>query len=231
MKKLAWWRTQKDLMRQFREMGLTRSEIIALKKMDRDDVIKEFERIQEERRADLLASGVNVNTTVPIVGNEIRWSDVVQMAFRVLEFDRNDTVVDLDKGAKSIKAKSETEPYGYLLVESPTLNQPVRLPIIHNNDFWLASSVFDDPVLFGQLGKNAELLVTYAPKHMNKDGLATSAHHVLHYALAPRGTLERYYSDDSAGDKRMSRPESHLLFGPFVYDGEVKVGINQNPDV
>ena len=154
------------------------------------------------------------------------------MTFRVLEFDRNDTVSDLNKGPRSVRTRSKTEPYGYLLVSSPTLNQPVRLPIIHNNDFWLASSVFDDPaVLHWVNDPETELLVTYAPEHMSKDGRSASPHHVLHYAITPRGSLERYYSDDKTGDNRMSRPEPDLLFGPFIYEGEIKVRMNPDPQL
>ena len=52
------------------------------------------------------------------------------MVFRVVDFDRSGTTVDLDAGSHSVEAGSKAEPYGYLLVESPTLNQPVELPII-----------------------------------------------------------------------------------------------------
>lgn len=233
MKKLAWWHTQKDLMKQFREMGLTRNEITELKKMDRDEVIKEFERILGERRTELQTSGADANSRIPTIGKEIRWIDIVKMVFRVLDFDRNNTTINLDEGPQSAKPKSAVEPYGYLLVESPTLNQPVRLPIVHNNDFWLASSRFDDPAATQWMShpELIEMLVTYAPKKMSKEGFNTSSHHPLHFTLAPAGTLEGYYTDNTIGDKRMSTPEPHRIFGSFIYDGEVSVGFNENPEI
>ncbi len=144
----------------------------------------------------------------------------MSMAFRVIDFDRNDTTVDLDGGAETVKAKSQFQPYGYLLVESPTLNQPVGLPIVHNNDYWLAASVFDDPdVMRVKEAQGRELLVTYQPEKTLRDGRNGSMQHCLHFALVPSGTLERYYTDD----KRMARPEPELLFGKFVYSGEIRV--------
>lgn len=162
--------------------------------------------------------------SIPLVGVHFAWIDVTQMVFRVLDFDRNETTVDFAAGARGVRAKSRTGAYGYLLVESPTLNQPVALPITHRDDFFLAASVYDD--LTFSFPESAELLVTYAPKKMSKSGLATSPHHVLHYALVPRGTLERYYADDETGNRRMALPEPELIFGPFAHDGTITVVTN-----
>ena len=69
------------------------------------------------------------------------------------------------------------------------------------------------------------------PRKMNRDGFSTSPHHVLHYALVPEGTLERYYSDDEIGNRRMSKPEPHLIFGPLRYDGTISVMTNNDPQL
>ena len=210
-------------------MGLTRDEVAAMKEMDSDTVLDRFAQIQDENRAQLKAAGVDTDSLVPQIGRHIQWIDITQMVFRVVDFDGSGTTVDLDAGSQSIEAGSKTGAYGYLLVESPTLSQPVQLPIIHRDDFYLASSVLDDPMF--SFPEGAELLVTYAPKKMNKDGFSTSPHHVLHYALVPDGTLERYYSDDETGNRRMSRPEPHLIFGPLTYDGMISVTTNNDPQL
>ena len=70
----------------------------------------------------------------------IAWIDIIGHAFHVLEFDRAGTKIS---PGNKVNAKSSFKPYGYLLVESPILNQPVRLPIVHHDDFLLADSVFD----------------------------------------------------------------------------------------
>jgi hypothetical protein len=72
-----------------------------------------------------------------------------------------------------------------------------------------------------------DMLVTYAPKKLRKDGRSGSLHHVLHYVMAPKGTLDRYYTVDN--DLHMKRPEPEKLFGPFLYDGAIRVGVNSEP--
>ena len=102
----------------------------------------------------------------------------------------------------------------------------MRLPIIHRDDFLLAASVFDEPKLAG-LVVDEEFLVTYAPKHLLPKGLSGSPHHVLHYVITPRGTLDSYYSMNN--DMHMAKPDPQKLFGPFVYQGWIKVQINSEP--
>lgn len=140
-----------------------------------------------------------------------------------MEFDRDKTIIDENN---QVKAKSLFRPYGYLLAESPILNNRVRLPIIHRDDFLLVASVFDEPKL-AKLVESEELLVTYAPKHLGPKGLSGSPHHVLHYAIVSKQTLNSYYSEDN--DMHMAKPEPQKLFGPFVYQGEIKVQINSKP--
>lgn len=181
---------------------------------------------QERQRAKFKKStGVDVRDITPKIGQEISWTDIVNHAFRVLEFDRSDTTIEQNN---QVKAKSSFKPYAYLLVESPILNQKVRLPIIHRDDFLLAASVFDEPKL-AALVVDEELLVTYAPKLLLPKGLSGSPHHVLHYVITPRGTLDSYYSMNN--DIHMAKPDPQKLFGPFVYQGEIKVQINSEPEL
>lgn len=227
MKKLGYWKSRKEWKRL--TQGMSPDQVTRLKQsLSQGDeaTLEAITEIQAEQREDLRAQGIDYSNTTPEIGKEIQWSDVLSMAFRVLDFDRNGTTVDLDGGAETVKAKSQFQPYGYLLVESSTLNQPVGLPIVHNNDFWLAASVFDDPdVLKYVTSGERELLVTYQPEKTSRGGINASAAHCLHYALAPSGTLERYYADD----KRMAKPEPELLFGRFIYSGEISVVMNTHP--
>ena len=108
------------------------------------------------------------------------------------------------------------------------MNQPVRLPIIHRDDFWLAASAFDEPEL-ADLVDTDELLVTYAPRIVLPGGLSGEPTHVLHFVMTPQGTLEEYYTKDN--DLQMAKPNPKLLFGEFVYEGEIGVQMNFEPKV
>ena len=168
-------------------------------------------------------TGIDITQLTPEVGRDISWADIVYHAFRVLEFDRMDTTIDENN---QVVASSSVRPYGYLLVESPILNYKVKFPIIHRDDFFLAASVFDEPALAG-IGETGELLVTYAPERLLPKGLSGSPSHVLHYVIAPRGTLDAYYSIND--DMHMAKPDPQKLFGPFVYHGKIGVQINSEP--
>jgi hypothetical protein len=212
---------QKDYGLTSEEISLVRED---LQKGDHEAATKKIAEVQERhRRIFKEATGVDVKNIVPEIGQEISWADIVNHAFRVLEFDRNETTID---ESDQVKAKSLSEPYGYLIVESPILNNRARLPIIHRDDFLLAASVFDEPRLANLL-VSQELLVTYAPKHLLPKGLSGSPHHALHYAIVPSGTLDVYYSVND--DIHMAKPEPRKLFGPFVYQGEIRVQINSEP--
>jgi len=174
-----------------------------------------------DRMAKELAGG-----NEPLVGVEIPWKVIVRQVFRVTDFDRKGTRIENDK---VIEPPLNT-PYGYLIVESPMLNQPARLPLLHQGDFWLAASVFDDPTWSTAIA-DEELLTTYAPKKMHSDGLPTTDRsgnttHCMHYTIAPKGTLARYY--EAGGGHH---PALEKLFGDFVYEGEVRVGVNRNPTI
>ncbi len=194
-----------------------------IRKGERDAAVQRIAAAQERQRAKLQeTTGIDFRDTPPMIGSDISWADIVNHAFRVLEFDRAGTVVGEDN---QVQAESPTAPYGYLLVESPILNQKVLLPITHAFDFLLATTVYDDPELTdGLVAQQIELLVTYSPKKLKAGGVSGSPHHVLHYALATRGALDSYYSADE--DAHMANPEPHALFGPFVYEGPTLVRVS-----
>jgi hypothetical protein len=174
-----------------------------------------------------MAQGIDSSSEVPLIGKDIKWTDIVRQVFRVLEFDRSDTII-LEDG--TVKATTFHKPYGYLLVESPILNVKARLPIGHRDDFALACTVFDEPKAVEIIRQN-ELLVTYFPKHKFPFGLGGIRHglHGLHYVITPKGTLERYYEFN--GDEHMRNPEPEKLFKRFAWDGEIRVEINPTPEL
>jgi len=211
-----------------KDSGLTDEEFSAVlkeKQKGNDKAVEEIITSAQERAKTKYkeATGVDPKSIVPEIGKEISWADIVNHTFRVLNFDRNETTIDEHN---QVKAKSSFQPYGYLLAESPILNNRVKLPIIHRDDFLLATSVFDEPKLASMV-KDGELLVVYSPKHFGPKGLSGSPHHVLHYALVPSGTLDSYYSANN--DAHFSKPEPQKLVGQFVYQGEIKVQINPKP--
>ena len=178
---------------------------------------------QERKRKELKETiGIDISNFVAEIGKDIFWNQIVNHIFKVLDFDKSDTIIEGDQ----VKAKSLDRPYGYLLVESPILNNKARLPIIHRDDFQLVASVFDEPELAERIVNN-ELLVVYSPKHLTKNGLSSSPHHVLHYIFAPSGTLDSYYSTNN--DEHFAKPDPQKLFGSFVYEGEIRVQIILEP--
>jgi hypothetical protein len=94
------------------------------------------------------------------------------------------------------------------------------LPITHRDDFLLAASVFDHEEFVDVISQE-EMLVTYAPEKHDKRGYSLTPAHNLHYAIVPRGTLDRYY--EAEGGAHTADPNPELLFGKFVYQGEIKV--------
>lgn len=174
----------------------------------------------KKRRANFNSTDIDAGTSIPEVGREISWADIVQQVFRVLEFDRTDTTIGPND---QVGSPGMFTPYGYLLVDAPIVKHPVSLPIIHRDDFLLAATVFDEPKL-AELVTTEELLVTYSPKKVLRGGAAGGTSHVLHYVLSPQGTLDRYHS--LGNDAHLS-----LLFGQLVYEGEIRVQVNPEPDV
>ncbi len=208
-----------------KDSGLTDEEFSAIlkeKQKGNEKVVEEILTSAQERAKAKYkeVTGIDPKNIVPEIGREISWADIVNHVFRVFKFDKNGTTIN---ESNQVKAKSSFQPYGYLLAESPILNNRVRLPIIHRDDFLLAASVFDDSKL-ANLVEREELLVTYSPKHLGPKGVSASLHHVLHYALVPSGTLDSYYSANN--DAHFAKPEPQKLFGSFVYQGEIKVQMN-----
>lgn len=222
----SWYASRRSFSHVVAEAGLTPDQAAAFKSAKgREGRIAQMAAIQDQQRAQLFASGVDVTAMTPEVGKDIAWGQIVRHVFRVREFDRTDTVIEDD----TVQTTSDQKLYGYLLVESPVLNQPIRLPIVHRDDFWLTASVYDDPGSANFVnGPEGELLVTYAPK-VKLPGDAVGITHGLHYLMAPRGTLERFYPDSPVGDRRMAKPEPETLFGRLVYKGHPAVQLNRNP--
>lgn len=152
----------------------------------------------------------------PKIGGKITWDKIINQVLKVLELDRNKTTIN-ENG--EVKAKSRFTPYGYLLVESPILNKIHRLPIIHRDDFKLATYFFDNPNL-KEIQNVADLLVTYSPKHVKELGLSASPHHVLHYAVKPKDVFEEYYTNNK------NAPEE--IFGPYKYEGMIDIHVDPN---
>lgn len=205
--------------KEMQDLGLCKEVFKDLQEGNRDAAVQRIAEHQEKQSADLLASGVDVRAMTPEIGRDIKWVDIISQVFRVLEFDRLQTTVGPND---TVKTPTKFDHYGHLLVESPILNQPGVLPIVHRDDFRLAASVFDDPHL-AEAVKKEELLVTYAPKHKLPGGMGGISH-VLHYVICPRGTLEQYY--EVGNDMHMANPTPEKLFGPFVWDGEIRVQVN-----
>lgn len=219
---------KKNLKKVTEDLGLTSEEVSLiqedLRKDNQEAAVQRIAAAQEQGRMKFKEStGIDIRDITPEIGCMISWAKIVNHVFRVLEFDRGGTTIGQND---QVEPLSSSKPYGYLLVESPILNQKVRLPIIHRDDFLLAASVFDEPKL-AHLVVDEELLVTYAPKHLLPKGLSGSPHHVLHYVITPRGTLDSYYSMNN--DAHMAKPDPEKLFGLFVYQGEIKVQINPEP--
>ncbi|MBL7128174.1 MAG: hypothetical protein ISS16_04235 [Ignavibacteria bacterium] len=162
-------------------------------------------------------------SVTPEIGRDIKWTKIIGHVFRVLDFDRAETTIDKDGNVLAI---SKIKPYGYLHVESPMFSQSLILPIIHRDDFRLAASVYDDPQLTEQI-KKLELLVTYIPKEKYPMGFAGISH-ALHYVLTTPQTIEKLY--EKYGTNILTKKLENI-FGIFVWEGELRVQVNLNPDI
>lgn len=210
-----------------KDAGLTAEEsslvLEDLEKGDHKSGVQRITKAQEQQRTKFKeATGIDPFAIISVIGQDIKWTDIVRQVFRVLEFDRADTAVLADG---TVKATTQTKPYGYLLVESPILNVKAHLPIINRDDFVLATTVYDEPRL-AELVAQEELLVTYFPKHKLPMGFAGITH-ALHYVIAPRGTLERYYEFNN--DEHMANPAPEKLFKKFAWEKEIRVEVNPEP--
>jgi len=223
---VAWRRRQARRM-VVDEFGLTDEEAHQLQEHarqgDREASLKLIADAQERQRAEFQATtGVDVKGITPEIGRDIAWADIVNHAFRILGWQRDEAK---DGTGDSASAVNQSTSYGNLLVESPILNQKVRLPIQHRDDYRLFASVYDEPSLANLLGgEEAEFLVAYAPDRPEGSPL-----HALHYAVVPPGTLDSYYSENE--DAHMARPNPWELFGPFVYEGKMQVRVSPELNV
>jgi len=150
-----------------------------------------------------------------VAGKDSTWKEINNEVFRIVSFDRNDTYINSDG---KVIAKSRLAPYGYLLVEWPIIERLVKLPIVHSNDFQLATFLFED--YDTEENKNLyDFLVVYAQKGASRLPAIT---HVLHFAIAPRLTLEKYYEKK----KEYLCYDPSIIFGPYVWDGELSIKLN-----
>ena len=78
----------------------------------------------------------NAENKIPEIGKDIPWNVIANHVFRILDFDRTGTII---KNNGKVKAKSLFKPYGYLIVESPILNNPLEILSIS------FSSIFTNP--------------------------------------------------------------------------------------
>lgn len=218
----------KRRLAEFEKLGINPENLAEIAKSFNSDgrasALEKIENLQLKNREDHSPKGIDVGLIVPEVGREIQWSQIVRQVFRVLEFDRSG-VVSFEGDV--IEPTNSSSPLGYLLVESPILNQPMRLPLTHSDDFRLAASAFDHPK-WNEIHSKNELLVSYAPRFKLPGGIA-GIWHANHYVVVPKGTLERYYSMND--DENMARPNPEMIFGNFVWVGEVRVRFNLNPEL
>lgn len=157
--------------------------------------------------------------SMPQFGNQVSWNIAYKNVFKIVDFDRNGSVIN-EKGV--VIAKSSFQPYGYLIVESPVLAESTRLPIIHRDDFLLASSIYGDEKL-KEVIQDLEFLVTYYPKAITSKGLSLSPFHVLHFVIANQSTLQNIYF---RGTNAVDDEKLKSLFKHFVWEGNVRVEMN-----
>lgn len=163
----------------------------------------------------LIDSNVKIYDIYPEIGKQFKWNTIAGMIFNVLDFDMSDTYFDSFSQAQN---DDFSKPYGYLIVQSPTISLTAKLPIIHRDDFMLAYTVFGDNKLKKKIidDDKYELLVTYAPESMNSAGYSLTPLHCLHFSIEKSGSLEEYY-DGKTGTTRMQHPEPEIIFGKFIY--------------
>ncbi|MBI5370828.1 MAG: hypothetical protein HZA79_02250 [Sphingobacteriales bacterium] len=157
-----------------------------------------------------------------MIGRDITWVEIIGKVFKATKFIKIDSI---DHHGR-INRKQPIGPYGFLTVISPDYKNPVLLPIIHQDDFLLASTVFDDAELSKTI-KKIDLLVTYIPKKILPNGFA-GVHHALHYVMTPAQTIEKYYSVLSDQD---NQPAIEKLFVNISWEGVLKVEQNLQPDI
>lgn len=177
-----------------------------------------------KRNSDAYFKEGNQIQKVPMVGVDLSWIQIYRQVLRIIEFDRSGTTID-EKG--NVKAVSMLNPYGYLHVISPIFDSPFKVPITHKTDFLLASSIFDDAELGNKI-ESYEVLVTYFPENVKKDGKSLSLQHQFHFIITHLGVLNEFYLSDSGNNKTNPSPEK--IFDSFVWDGELSIAFKTNFD-
>lgn len=160
----------------------------------------------------------------------------------------NDSIIGKVEKDFRIQTTNLFQPYGYLKVYSPIipvlfkrrykdLIMPIDhliIPINHKVDFVAAHVIFNSPIKerlrLESSASNSEealeLLVAYVPKFLIRNTLPLPFLHVLHFIIAPFGTLVDYYLDQNL--VHISKPNPKVIFGSFAYAStrpEVKIKI------
>jgi len=94
----------------------------------------------------------------------------------------------------------------------------------HQDDFLLAASIFDNSEFLDQI-QAYDILVTYYPLDTKADKRSAFLHK-LHFVVTPPKTLEKYYEFRR---KSFLGCDPEILFGDFIWIGELNVKINFNP--
>lgn len=158
---------------------------------------------------------------IATVGRDIKWVEIKKEVLRIIDFDKNGTSVD---STGIVRSRSTLKPYGFLIAEWPIIERKVKIPIVHRDDFLLASSIYDNADLLKQI-QGYDILVTYYPPDP-KDYPNSAYLHQLHFAITPPTTLEKFY-DIKKNTLLGCDPE--IIFGDFVWVGELNVKINFEP--
>ena len=140
LKRRRYWKPLRELGLEPEELALVEAD---LQHGDQEAATAHMAAAQERARSLFKAqTGIDSRNILPLVGSEISWGEIVRHMFKIHDFDRAGTTIGPND---QVKASSLNHPYGYLLVDSPILDQKVSLPIIHRDDFILATTVFDEP--------------------------------------------------------------------------------------
>lgn len=154
------------------------------------------------------------------IGNSITWRDSINLVFKIIDFDSNGTIIDMNG---KVKAKSLYKPYGYLTVSNPYISENHLLPIVHKDDYFLIEQYFTDP-RFKEVIQENEILVVYRPKNIVSSG-AAGFDHCLHYVITPKDTIAGFYK------KYGHSPSEEIIENLFVTFswGTVQVEVNESP--
>ena len=154
------------------------------------------------------------------IGKVISWKESINIVFKIIDFDNNGTVIDVNG---NVKAKSSFKPYGYLTVTNPNVSENYQLPIIHKDDYFLIEQFFSNPQ-YRKVVDEKEILVVYRPENITKSG-AAGITHCLHFVITSQNTINEFYK------KYGHSPNEKVIAKLFVsYSWSmIKVEVNDNP--